>query len=460
MQNVASKIAARRRAAFGASVGTLIEYYDYYLYGLAAATVFPKVFFPSDSVTVAQLSSFASFAIGFLLRPIGGVVFGHIGDRAGRKAALMITVIGMGLATTAIGLIPSAARLGLMAPILLIVCRSFQGLFVGGEMGGAATLIVEHARPGQRGFYGSLLIIGAGIANVLSAGLMAVLARSEEWFIAWGWRLPFLFSIVLVVIATIMRSRLEESEEFQKLVRERDQVPKKRKSPLLEALRRPKNVILGILMGLVQSIAGYVILTFGLSLVVKEGVSTQVGFVGTFIVGILQIFMAPAWGALSDRVGRRNLYIAASVFLAVVVYPVFLLYQTKEPMLIWLGMVIGFVIPGVAMQATFQTMLTEMFEVEARTTGVGLGYQLSNTFGGGFAPMICVALVAAAGGAVWPVAIYVAVVALASILATVFASLRPDVAAPDRRLRGAVQTADLALGRDDDHRSRRAQRSQ
>ena len=150
MENISSKSAARRRAAIGASVGTLIEYYDYYLYGLAAATVFPKIFFPNDSATVALLSSFASFAIGFLLRPIGGIVFGHVGDRAGRKAALMITVIGMGLATTAIGLIPSAERIGLMAPILLIVCRSLQGLFVGGEMGGAATLIVEHAPPGRR----------------------------------------------------------------------------------------------------------------------------------------------------------------------------------------------------------------------------------------------------------------------------------------------------------------------
>jgi MFS transporter, MHS family, shikimate and dehydroshikimate transport protein len=439
MDNNTLESATRRRAAFGASVGTLIEYYDYYLYGLAAATVFPKIFFPSESATAAQLSSFASFAIGFLLRPIGGIVFGHIGDRAGRKAALMITVIGMGVATTAIGLIPSAASLGILAPILLIVCRSFQGLFVGGEMGGAATLIVEHARPGQRGFYGSLLIIGAGIANVLSAGLMAVLARSETWFIAWGWRLPFLFSIVLVVIATIMRSRLKESEEFQKLARERNWAPKKRKSPLREALRHPKNVVLGILMGLIQSIAGYVILTFGLSLVVEEGVSSEVGFVGGFIVGVLQIIMAPTWGALSDRVGRRRLYIAASVFLAIAVYPVFLLYQTKEPMLIWLGMGVGFVIPGVAMQATFQTMLAEMFDVEARTTGVGLGYQLSNTFGGGFAPMICVALVAAAGGAVWPVAAYVAIIALASILATVFASLRPDVTTSDRSLRGGVQ---------------------
>ena len=150
--NTASKsTTARRRAAVGASVGTLIEYYDYYLYGLAAATVFPKVFFPGHDATVAQLASFASFAFGFLLRPIGGVIFGHIGDRAGRKAALMITVIGMGLATAAIGLIPAADKWGTLAPILLILCRSLQGLFVGGEMGGAATLIVEHAKPGKRG---------------------------------------------------------------------------------------------------------------------------------------------------------------------------------------------------------------------------------------------------------------------------------------------------------------------
>ena len=427
VSNTASESLARTRAAYGASVGTLIEYYDYYLYGLAAATVFPKIFFPGHDATMAQLASFASFAVGFLLRPLGGIVFGHIGDRVGRKAALMITVIGMGLATASIGLIPAAQHWGVLSPLLLILARSFQGLFVGGEMGGAATLIVEHAKPGKRGFYGSLLIVGAGIANVLSAGLMALLARNQTWFMDWGWRLPFLFSLVLVVIATVMRSKIEESDEFKQRARENKQNHVKRRAPLFEAIvKHPKNVVLGILMGLVQSIAGYVVLTFGLSLVVKQGVSPQVGFIGTFIVGILQIFMAPAWGALSDRIGRRTLYIAAAIALAVLVYPVLLMYQSKDPMMIWLGMVIGFVIPGVAMQATFQTMLTEMFDVAARTTGVGLGYQLSNVFGGGFAPMICVALVASAGGAVWPVLIYVAVIASISVIATIFASLRPD----------------------------------
>lgn len=420
----------RRRAAMGATVGTLIEYYDYYLYGLAAATVFPAVFFPSNDPVAAQLSSFASFALGFLLRPLGGVVFGHIGDRYGRKAALMITVIGMGLATTAIGLLPSADVIGLAAPVLLVVFRMFQGLFVGGEMGGAATLIVEHATPGRRGFYGSLLIIGAGIANVFSAGLMALLGLSpRSWFMEWGWRIPFLFSLVLVIVAVVLRSKLEESEEFQELNREAEaKAAAKPKVPLIEALRHPKNVILGILMGLVHSIAGYVVLTFGLSYVVAKGVAASVGFAGTFIVGFLQIFAAPMWGHLSDKVGRRQVYIGAAAFFAVIIYPVLWLYSTQQPILIWLGMVLGFVIPGVAMQATFQTMLTEMFDVEARTTGVNLGYQLSNTLGGGFAPLIAVALTSWAGGNTWPVGVYVIVIAAVSIGATLAASMRPDVA--------------------------------
>lgn len=419
----------RRRMAAGASIGTLIEYYDYYLFGLGAAAVFPTVFFPADNPVAASLSSFATFAVGFLLRPIGGILFGHIGDRLGRKTTLLITVIGMGVATAGIGCIPSAHTIGLAAPILLVLLRMLQGLFVGGEMGGAASLIVEHAPPGRRGLYGSLLITGAGIANVLSAGLMSALgAGPESFFMSWGWRIPFLLSAVLVVIAILLRSRLEESDEFRDLERAVEQRGAARtRTPLVAALRHPKNVILGILMGLVQSIAGYIVLTYGLSYVVSKGTSKQVGFIGTLIVGVLQIFVAPMWGRLSDRIGRRVLYIAAAIAFAVVIYPVLALYRTDEPVLIWLGMVIGFVIPGVAMQATLQTMLSEMFDVETRTTGVNLGYQLSNTLGGGFAPLIAVALTAAAGSS-WPVGIYVIAIVVISVIATLFASMRPDTA--------------------------------
>ncbi|GAB3559968.1 MFS transporter [Spelaeicoccus albus] len=422
----------RRRAVVGGAIGTLMEYYDYYLYGLASATVFPAVFFPSESAVTGTLESFASFAFGFLLRPIGGLVFGDIGDRLGRKASLMITVIGMGLSTAAIGLIPSASSIGIAAPILLLTFRMLQGLFVGGEMGSAAALVVEHAPVGRRGLFGALLISGAGIANVASAGFMAALGTgSHSFFMTWGWRIPFVFALVLAVIAVILRSKLEESDEFKEFSAKSKTKQTRRKFPLREVFRHPKNTILGILIGLPQSIAGYVVLTFGLAYMVSKGTEAQVGFIGTMIVGVLQIFAAPLWGSLSDKIGRRKLYIGACATFALLIYPVLALYSTEVAVLIWLGMVIGFVIPGVCMQGTLQTMLSEMFDVEARTTGVNIGYQISNTLGGGFAPLICVAL-ATAAGSIWPVVVYVAVIALIGVVATAYASFRPDIAGAAR----------------------------
>lgn len=422
----------QRRMVAGGAIGTLMEYYDYYLYGLASAAVFPAVFFPDESLTIGTIASFATFAFGFLLRPLGGLLFGHMGDRMGRKAALMVTVIGMGLTTAAIGLIPSTAAIGAVAPLLLLVFRMLQGLFVGGEMGCAASLVVEHAPVGRRGLFGALLISGAGIANVASAGLMAALgAASESFFMAWGWRIPFLFALVLAVIAVVLRFRLEESKEFKKYAASTLNKREKKPVPLKEVLRHPKNAILGICIGLPQSIAGYVVLTFGIAYMVSEGTAAQVGFIGTMIVGILQIFAAPFWGSVSDRVGRRKLYMIACAVFAVLIYPTFALYSTESAMLIWLGMVIGFVIPGVAMQSTLQTMLCEMFDTESRTTGVNIGYQISNTIGGGFAPLIAASLTAVFHS-MWPVIAYAAVIAAIGIIATAYASFQPDVENAER----------------------------
>lgn len=421
--------AKQRKMVAGGAIGTLMEYYDYYLYGLASAAVFPKVFFTGDTPVVAQLASFATFAVGFFLRPVGGLVFGAIGDRMGRRVTLMTTVIGMGVATTCIGLIPSADSIGVTAPVLLLFFRMLQGFFVGGEMGGAATMVVEHAPTGRHGFYGAFLITGAGIANVASAGLMAALgAGPASWFLTWGWRIPFLLALVLAIVAVILRRQLEESEEFTTTRAMQESAGGKRPNPLREAFRHPKNAILGILIGLPQSIAGYVVLTFGLAyLVTTKHVPAQVGFIGTMIVGLLQIFAAPAWGAMSDRVGRRRVYLFGCVAFALLVWPTFLLFDTGNSWMIWLGMVLGFVIPGVAMQATLQTMLCEMFDPEARTTGVNIGYQISNTLGGGLAPLIATALVASAGGAIWPLVAYVAVICTIGAIATATASIRPDV---------------------------------
>lgn len=419
----------QKRTIAGGSIGTLMEYFDYYLYGLAAATVFPKVFFSAEDPFIGQLSSFASFAVGFFLRPVGGIVFGYIGDRMGRKVTLLITVIGMGLTTAAIGMIPPDQSIGIAAPIILVILRMLQGLFVGGEMGGAATMVVEHSPVGKRGLYGAFLISGAGIANVLSAGAMTALGLgSGSFFLTWGWRIPFIFALVLAVLAVILRRHLEESEEFTQHAKAVADNTIKRTSPLAEVLRHPKNAILGILIGLPQSIAGYIILTFGLAFMVQGGTTAVVGFVGTMIVGFLQIFVAPAYGALSDRIGRRTVYIAGCIGFALLVWPTFLLYGTHNQWMIWLGMIVGFVIPGVAMQATLQTMLTEMFDVEQRTTGVNIGYQISNTLGGGLAPLIATALVGWAGGQIWPVVVYVVIICAVGAVATATARIRPDTA--------------------------------
>lgn len=417
----------QKRTIAGGAIGTLMEYYDYYLYGLASAAIFPAVFFTGEDPIVAQLSSFATFAVGFFLRPVGGLVFGHIGDRVGRKTTLMITVVGMGIATAGIGLIPPEASIGIAAPLLLIFFRMCQGFFVGGEMGGAATMVVEHAPVGRRGMYGAFLISGAGIANVASAGLMAGLGLGpESWFMTWGWRIPFVLGLVLAIVAIVLRSKLEESEEFKDTKQAQADAGVK-SNPIKEVFRHPKNAIMGVLIGLPQSIAGYVVLTFGIAYMVNENdIPAWQGFAGTMIVGLLQIVVAPAYGALSDRIGRRKVYIAGCVGFAVLVWPAFLLFDTSNLLLIWAGMILGFVIPGVAMQATLQTMLAEMFDPEARTTGVNIGYQISNTLGGGLAPFICTALVALVGGQIWPVIVYCAVICLIGAIATATATISTD----------------------------------
>ena len=419
----------QRKTVAGGAIGTLIEYYDYYLYGLASAAVFPAVFFSSNDPVMAQLSSFATFAVGFFLRPVGGIVWGIIGDRVGRKVVLMWTVVGMGVATTCIGLIPPDHMIGFAAPILLIFFRMLQGFFVGGEMGGAATIVVEAAPTGKKGLYGALLISGAGIANVVSGGMMAGLGLTPgSWFIEWGWRIPFVFSMVLAIIAVIMRRHLEESDEFVETQSMQVAAAGKKANPLVEVFRHPKNAILGILIGLPQSIAGYVILTYGLGFMVSnQQLPAWMGFAGTMIVGLLQIVVAPLWGHISDRIGRRTVYLIGCFGFAAMVYPAFALFTTGNMWLIWLGQIVGFVVFGVAMQATLATMLAEMFDAEARTTGVNIGYQISNTLGGGLAPLICTALVAAAGGSFWPVVVYAAVIAIIGAVATLAASIRPDV---------------------------------
>jgi MHS family shikimate/dehydroshikimate transporter-like MFS transporter len=393
----------RRKAALAASVGTLLEYYDYYLFGLSAAVVFPKLFFPDSSPLAGQLYSFAAFAVGFILRPIGGIVLGHVADRVGRQKALVLTIMMMGVSTFLIGVLPGYRSIGVAAPILLVVLRLAQGFSTGGEMGGATALAVEHARADRRGLFGALLLSGSGVALFISSGLMSLVSSLPgDQFLTWGWRLPYWLSVVLLVAGLIIRSRVPETPVF---AADREQVVKRR-LPLWEVLRRPRPLVLGVLFGFANSIGGYVLTVYGPAFLKDRGSPASVALTATMIASGVQIVLAPTWGILSDRVGRKPVFLGGCIALAVLIFPIFAMFSSGKPVLIYLGMTLGFSVCVISMSALSQTILSELFGTSARATGVGLGYQLTAVLAGGFAPMIASALTAAAGGASWGVCLY------------------------------------------------------
>lgn len=407
---------ALTKATLASGVGTLMEYYDYGIYGSAAAVALPHVFFPTGNAETSLLLSFATFGVGFVLRPLGGIIFGHIGDRFGRKPALIATITLMAIGTLLIGLIPGYATIGVWGAILLVICRLAQGCAIGGEMGGATSLIVENAPPERRGFFSALMVTGSPLAGLISAGIFTLVSLNEPFFLSWGWRIPFLFSIVILVVGLYLRTRLSETGAFTRKV-EQDTLAK---VPLVEVFRRPKWPILAVIIGLGEAIPGYAIGTYGLSVVAGSGVPPYVPFLGGIIGGAINLFLVPAYGALSDRVGRRPVYMFGCGALVVIIYPVYLMMGSHNIALIWLALIGGQLLTGSCLVAIAQTLFAELFPTETRYTGVGIGYQFSNMLGGGFTPLIAVALAGAAGGAEWPVALFVGAIGLVSFITVLF----------------------------------------
>ena len=426
-----------QKVVFASLIGTAVEWYDFFLYGSAAALVFGTLFFPESDPLTATMLAFGTYALGFVARPLGGVVFGHFGDRVGRKKMLVVALFVMGIATVGIGLLPTYATIGIAAPILLLACRLLQGFAVGGEWGGAVLMAAEHGDPKNRGFWASWPQAGVPLGNLLATGVLFLLAfvQSDETFEAWGWRIPFLLSAVLVFIGLWVRLTLEESPVFQEA---KDEIAEKGQAsshmPLLEVIRNyPKEVLIAMGMRMAENISYYIFTIVVLSYA-KEylDVGTDLILKMLLIGAAFQFFAIPAIGALSDRIGRRPLYLTGAIGVGVWSFFFFGLIDTMEPGNVLLAVTVGLFFHSL-MYAPQAAFFSELFGTSVRYTGASVGYQLASIFAGALAPIIALNLLGSADEKnTTAVAIYVSIASAITVIAVLFAketkqsSLRHD----------------------------------
>ena len=375
-------------------IGTTIEWYDFFLYGTAAALVFNRLFFPNVDPVVGTLSSFGTFAVGFVARPFGGIVFGHYGDRLGRKAMLVYSLVIMGVATFLIGLLPTYQSIGIWAPVLLVVLRCAQGIGVGGEWGGAVLMAVEHSPRGRRGLSGSWPQMGVPAGLFLSTVVFAICSRSmsDEQFIAWGWRLPFLVSAVLVAVGIFIRLAIMETPAFTNL----SESGKRERRPVVTALRtHRRSLLLAMGMRLAENGLFYVYTVFVLSYGPNQlGLERNTMLTGVTLAAMAGLVAIPAYGALSDRVGRRPVYLFGAAFSLLYAMPFFLLLDTRSTVVAWLAIVVGVAVGHNAMYGPQAAYFSELFGASVRYSGASIAYQLASVVSGGLAPFIATALLA------------------------------------------------------------------
>jgi MHS family shikimate/dehydroshikimate transporter-like MFS transporter len=415
-----------REVAFASFIGAAVEWYDFFVYGTAAALVFPKLFFPGFSPLAGTLASFATFGVGFFARPIGGAVFGHFGDRTGRKSMLVVTLLLMGAATFLIGLLPTFEQIGVMAPILLVALRLVQGFALGGEWGGATLMAFEHAPEENRTFYASWPQLGVPVGLVLSTAVFALFAAlPEKQFFAWGWRVAFLLSIALIVLGVFIRLRVAESPVFSR-VKERGA---ESKAPLLEVLRDHRlALVLAVGMVFVSITGFYIATTFSLSyLTARLGVARNVALVGNVLFSASGAASTLIVARLADRAGKYRVAILSAAFQVLLSYPFFWLLSTREPALIWLAMSVWAFV-GSALYGITGAMLAELFAPRMRCSGISLGYQIAGMLGGAPAPIIATYLIHWSSGATWSIATYLAASSLITLVAVYVASQRQSVA--------------------------------
>ncbi len=409
-----------RRVVAASMIGTTIEWYDFFLYGSAAALVFNKLFFPSFDPFVGTLLAFATYAVGFVARPLGGIVFGHFGDRIGRKQLLMLSLVLMGVATVLIGLLPTYGQIGVWAPIGLIALRLVQGFAVGGEWGGAVLMAAEHGDARRRGYWASWPQAGVAAGSLLSTGVLAIMAgaMSEAEFLAWGWRVPFVLSALLVVVGWYIRNRVSESPMFEAAIAETEELPK---LPAIEVLReRPKALVLGAGLRVGENISYYILTVFSLTFLVDVAAESRSLALRALLIGAaVQFFAIPLLARLSDRIGRRSVYAFGGLGLAAFIFLFFPMLASGEPVQIIAALVIGLVFHS-AMYGPQAAFITELFPTRIRYSGVSLAYQLTSIVAGSLAPIIALWLYSEYESAT-PVAIYVGLACAISGLSAILA---------------------------------------
>ena len=403
-----------RRVVIASFIGTTIEWYDFFLYGTAAALVFNKLFFPNFDAFAGTMAAFATYAVGFFARPLGGIVFGHFGDKIGRKSMLVTTLMLMGVATVLIGLLPTYEQIGVAAPILLVTLRFVQGFGVGGEWGGAVLMAVEHGHESRRGFHASWVQAGVPVGLLLANGVFHLASSMDEKaFLAWGWRIPFLLGILLLGVGMFIRLKIMESPIFTE-AKAADPGPK---VPILAVLRdHPRNVVLAMGARFAENAFFYIFTVLVLSYGSQQLGMAKGSLLNAVLVGsAVQLIAIPYFGALSDKLGRRPVYLGGALFLTAFAFPFFWLLESRQTGLVMAAVVIG-LIGHAAMYGPQAAFFSELFGTRVRYSGASLGYQLASPLAGGLAPLIATALLERSGGKPWPVAIYLIVMAAITLV--------------------------------------------
>jgi metabolite-proton symporter len=418
-------------AVVASTVGTTIEWYDFFLYGTAAALVFPTLFFPDLDPFAGQLAAFGTFTVGFIARPLGGLFFGYLGDRIGRKSTLVATLLLMGFSTMLVGCLPTYGEIGPAAPVLLTLLRFIQGVGVGGEWGGAVLLALEYGHRGRRGFFASWPQAGVPLGLLASTGVVALFQHTltDQSFLSWGWRVPFYLSGLLIGVGLLIRVRILETPLFTEL-QKADQLAH---APVQEAVRRHgREILLAAGTRLAENSCFYLFSAYVI-VYAKDVLKMDIGTVlaAVNVAAAVEFFTIPLYGVLSDRFSRRGLYVAGCLFLMLFSFPYFFLLETLEPVWIMTAVVLSLAGGHALLYSVQASLIPELFGTRLRYSGASLGYQLAAPLAGGTAPLIAVSLVEAFDDQYWPLAVYIILISLISLVCV---RLLPETSRKDIRV--------------------------